>query len=206
MATTLKDIAAYTGLSIPTVHQVINNYNVPFADKTRKKVLDAAAKLEYRPNLAARSLQSKKSLLIGLLFYGVNYDLMADFCRGLQHIAHDHEYVPAVMAHATVEEEADNLRSLLDRRIDALIINAAIEADGRSNASQLAELHRAGLPMVEVFGRLVAGVPSVAFDFREGARAATQYLIDHGHRHIVLFTRERYRESEQVPGRLWSAL
>jgi LacI family transcriptional regulator len=45
MAATLKQIAQKTGFSLPTVHQILNGYDVPFAEATRKKVLAAAAEM-----------------------------------------------------------------------------------------------------------------------------------------------------------------
>ena len=56
---TLKDVAAETGLTVSTVSRVLNNRGY-ISDKTRKKVYDAMAKLNYTPNEVARSLRSEE--------------------------------------------------------------------------------------------------------------------------------------------------
>ena len=50
---TLKDVAAETGLTVSTVSRVLNNRGY-ISDKTKKKVYDAMAKLNYTPNEVAR--------------------------------------------------------------------------------------------------------------------------------------------------------
>ena len=204
MAATLKQIAAMTGLSIPTVHQILNNYDAPFAAATRRKVLAAAAEVDYRPNIAARSLVTQRSFLVGVLFYGVNYSITTRFMSGVQAGVMAHGCSPIFLTHATPAEEAANLQSALERRVDGLIVNVAIDPDGATNVDRLAAVHAKGLPMVEVFGRFVPGVPKVTLDYRATATAATERLIADGHRRIALVIREEYG-ADQAGGRLWTA-
>jgi LacI family transcriptional regulator len=64
---TIDDVAEKAGVSIKTVSRVVNNEpNV--REATRAKVEEAIAELNYRPNLAARSLASHRSRLIGLIY------------------------------------------------------------------------------------------------------------------------------------------
>src|SRR5581483_10512527 len=162
MAVTLKDIAARTGLSIPTVHQIISGYNVSFSKETRSRVLAVAKELDYRPNLSARSLQQRKSFLLGVLFYSVNNDYASDFARGLQSAARAKGYAPIFFAHANSTEELQNLEIILDRHVDALIANVALDPeDGRTNTARFAQIQETKLPVVEVFGKFLNGAPSV---------------------------------------------
>lgn len=59
MATTLKDIAKHTGLSIPTISLALNNKDT-VNEKTKQIVLKAAKELSYRPNAAARTIKDGK--------------------------------------------------------------------------------------------------------------------------------------------------
>jgi LacI family transcriptional regulator len=204
MAVTLKDIAARTGLSIPTVHQIISGYAVSFSKETRKRVLAVAKEMDYRPNLSARSLQQRKSFLLGVLFYSVNNDYASDFARGLQGAARSHGYAPIFFAHANSVEELQNLEIVLDRHVDALIANVALDEDGKTNTGRLMQIQQSALPVVEVFGRFLSDVPSVRLDFYAAGCAATQHLIDAGHKRIALFTRDNY-QGETVPGLNWAA-
>jgi LacI family transcriptional regulator len=205
MAVTLKDIAARTGLSIPTVHQIISGYAVSFSKETRSRVLAVAKELDYRPNLSARSLQQRKSFLLGVLFYSVNNDYASDFARGLQGAARARGYAPIFFAHANSAEELQNLEIVLDRHVDALIANIALDPeDGRTNTARLAQVQQTNLPMVEVFGRFLPGVPSVRLDYFAAGLTATRHLIDNGHERIALFIRDKYR-GDRVPGLNWAA-
>ncbi len=63
---TIYDVSLRAGVSLATVSRVINkNSNV--SEKTRQKVLDAMAELDYRPNTIAQSLASNVSNSVGVL-------------------------------------------------------------------------------------------------------------------------------------------
>ncbi len=205
MAVTLKDIAARTGLSIPTVHQIISGYAVSFSKETRKRVLAVAKEMDYRPNLSARSLQQRKSFLLGVLFYAVNNSFVSDFARGLQAAARSHGYAPIFFAHANSVEELQNLEIILDRHVDALIANVAVAPDdGKMNTTRLLQVQQSGLPVVEVFGQFLTGVPSIRLDFYAAGVEATQHLIDKGHKKIALFSRDNF-QGDLIPGLNWAA-
>jgi LacI family transcriptional regulator len=192
-------------LSIPTVHQVLNGYNVRFSAETRRKVLEAAKELDYRPNIAARGLRAKKTFLLGLQFNAVNYPLIAGFTRGFQQAASAASYAPIFLTHTNTADEAENNRTLVDRRVDGFVVNCALDADGSSNAKRFAEMRANGVPLIEVFGRFVEGTPRVTLDYYAGAVEATRLLIEKGHRRIALLTHQEYRHSEKVPGLFWTA-
>ena len=64
---TIDDVARLAGVSIKTVSRVLNDEpNVRPA--TRDRVLDAAAELEYRPNLSARRLAANRAFVIAMLY------------------------------------------------------------------------------------------------------------------------------------------
>ncbi|MFG0250457.1 MAG: LacI family DNA-binding transcriptional regulator [Phycisphaeraceae bacterium JB051] len=59
MKVTLKQIAEHSGVSMPTVSEILNDKGV-YSQQTRKKVLTVARDLGYRPNASARAMQSGK--------------------------------------------------------------------------------------------------------------------------------------------------
>ncbi|MDD7593120.1 MAG: LacI family DNA-binding transcriptional regulator [Peptoniphilaceae bacterium] len=67
MRTTLRDIAKASNVSVTTVSLVLNGKANEISEATQKRVLAAARKLEYTPNLAARGLQKASSNLLLLL-------------------------------------------------------------------------------------------------------------------------------------------
>jgi DNA-binding LacI/PurR family transcriptional regulator len=184
---------------------VLNGYNVRFSAETRRKVLEAAKELDYRPNIAARGLRARKSFLLGLQFNAVNYPLIAGFTRGFQRTCSAESYAPIFLTHESTDDEAANVRTLIDRRVDGLIVNCAVGPEGATNAPKFAELRQAGRPLVEVFGRFVDGAPRVTVDYHAGAAAAVRLLIAKGHKKIALFTHADYRRAEQGLGLFWTA-
>lgn len=63
----IQDVAKEAGVSIGTVSRVFNNYS-DISEETRQRVLDVAKKLNYVPNVAARTLSSKNAKKIALIF------------------------------------------------------------------------------------------------------------------------------------------
>lgn len=64
---TIKDVAIYAGVSASTVSRVVND-NPDISEATKKKVHNAMKKLDYTPNLAARSLSNPNAQSIGVVF------------------------------------------------------------------------------------------------------------------------------------------
>ncbi|HEY2419857.1 MAG TPA: LacI family DNA-binding transcriptional regulator [Neobacillus sp.] len=75
MNLTIKDIAHMAGVSQGTVSKVINNYE-GISEGTKKQVMDVITRMGYEPNFSARTLATKKSNLIGLIYAGkINVDM-----------------------------------------------------------------------------------------------------------------------------------
>jgi len=62
----IKDIAAKAGCSIGTVDRVIHNRG-KVSEPVKKRVLDIINELDYKPNVNARVLASKRTLVLGIL-------------------------------------------------------------------------------------------------------------------------------------------
>lgn len=79
MNLTIKDIAKMAGVSPGTVSKIMNNYN-GISEKTKKKVMDVINETGYQPTFSAKSLATKRSNLIGLIYAGkVNVDFTHPF-------------------------------------------------------------------------------------------------------------------------------
>jgi LacI family transcriptional regulator len=198
MAQSLKSVAKKAGVSISTVNQILNGYTDRFAEETCILVQQTAAKIGYKPNLAARALRQKKSFLIGVLFSDINAPLFSDFTRGVMKGLGNLDYSPIVMSGRDTREEAVCLDRCLHRRVDGLIINTTIDSDGSTNAEYYAELLSSGMPMVEVFGSFLQGVPKVNADFYAASQRAVEYLVSQGHRSIALLTHDQYKPTNAV--------
>jgi len=71
-AVTIKDVAKQAGVSIGTVSRVFNGYP-DISESTRKRIFKIAKDVGYSPNLAARTLSSKRQKTIALIFNDLVY-------------------------------------------------------------------------------------------------------------------------------------
>jgi len=71
-AVTIKDVAKQAGVSIGTVSRVFNGYP-DISESTRKRIFKIAQDVGYSPNLAARTLSSKRQKTIALIFNDLVY-------------------------------------------------------------------------------------------------------------------------------------
>ena len=82
MAVRMKDIAKDLNLSVVTISKVLRNHD-DIGEKTRERVLARVKELNYRPNLAARSLVTGRSSLIGLVVPDLLHPFFAEVAKAL---------------------------------------------------------------------------------------------------------------------------
>ena len=79
MNLTIRDIARMAGVSPATVSKIMNNYD-GISEATRQKVYKIIEDTKYQPTFSAKSLATKKSNLIGLIYAGkINVDFKHPF-------------------------------------------------------------------------------------------------------------------------------
>ena len=180
----LKQLAKELGLSQTTVSRALSGYPEVKLE-TRQRVAEAAAKLGYRPNVAAFGLATGRSGSIGLVLRGGGEfgPHMTEFLGGVgERLAHD-EIDISVATVETYEDEINTYRRFAQtKRVDAVILHSPAPSDSR--ARLLSEL---GLPFV-LHGRTEIDRPHAWLDIdnRAAARASTKHLLDLGHHRIGL--------------------
>jgi len=178
---TIRDVAAYAGVSHQTVSRVINN-NERVRPETRALVEAAIEELGYHPNAIARSMARGRTCTLACISPNLIDFTFASIIEGAEAEVRKHGYY-LVSSSAPTEEEFSRLveELFISRRAEGLfVINPY--ADDRHNL----------LPKVapSVFvgarPRQRDRVSSVALDDISVARQATQYLIELGHRRIAM--------------------
>src|ERR1022692_1119389 len=122
MSTRMKDIARDLGVSVITISKVLRNHP-DVGDETRGRVLARVKELDYRPNLAARSLVTGRTYLVGLVVPDLLHPFFAEIAKSLSDVLRESGYYLIVSS----SEEDPNLEEqeinhLLARRLDTLII------------------------------------------------------------------------------------
>jgi LacI family transcriptional regulator len=79
---TINDVASQAGVSKKTVSRVINNES-NVREETRARVQQVMTELNYYPNFSARSLASKRSYLVAMLYFDVGAFFLHELQSGL---------------------------------------------------------------------------------------------------------------------------
>ncbi len=174
---TLRDVAREAGVSYQTVSRVINN-DVHVSSVTRNRVLSAIDMLGFRPNRAAQIMQTERSQTIEVIlpYYGFNR-ILHDMARTANQLGYHF-----VISTISPDQFAEALASGASRFIDGFILIPMMPII--EDYDELVKLTD-GIPFVQIGARLGANLPSVIYDQVQGARLATQHLIDLGHRQIA---------------------
>lgn len=195
----LKDLADRLGLSQTTVSRALNGYP-EVSDATRRRVIEAARRYNYRPNLSARRLATGRAWAIGAVLPTSPNRLVdphyVEFLAGIgDRLAQDE--IDIVLSPARGNDEMDGYRRIaMGTRVDAVILSGPLVDDER-----IALLDKLKLPFV-LHGRTQSETPFAWLDIDNegGFRDATKYLIDLGHERIALinddkrFTHAMHRE------------
>lgn len=182
----IKDVASRAGVSVATVSRVLNDHPAVRPD-TRTRVLEAVAELGYRPNGVARSLRTDQTRTLGLVISDVLNPFFTELARSVEDEARALGYSVIIgNADERPEQQDHHIRTLLDRRIDGLLVSPT---DGGSPLIMDAVL--AGTPMVFV-DRWIPGigndVPVVRTDGCDAVRDLVAHLHALGHRRLAIIS------------------
>lgn len=183
----LRQLAAYLGLSQTTVSRALNGYP-EVSEETRRRVVEAARAVGYRPNIRARGLATGRAMAIGHVIpvstrHEIVNPVFADFIAGAgeTYSQAGYDMVLSVVPDSEVGRAYRDMKA--KGNVDGFIVHGPKRDDPRIQL--LAEL---GLPFV-VHGR-ASGVqiPYSWLDVnnRRAFTRATDFLLDLGHRRIAL--------------------
>ncbi len=174
---TIIDVARLAGVSVSTVSKVINDrYGV--APETYDKVMDIVSDLGYESSLVASSLRRHSTNVIGILvpeFEPFSTELLKGISSAVEGTGYELLAYSGNLEHNQVGWERRSLSRLAGTLIDGAVIVAPT-----------ASVTDATIPVVAVDPHTGKTGPStVEADNVGGARAATQHLIELGHRRIA---------------------
>ncbi len=179
---TIKDIASQAGVSISTVSRVING-NYPVRQSVREKVEAVMRELEYHPNGVARSLRINRTNLVALVVADLSNHFFMEIAKGLEaEVSRMGYHLVIASSGGDAEKERELIDTLVERRIDALVI-AAVDSKG----DKLLRCLRLGIPVILV-DRAIPGLTTsqILWNDFESSYQLTRLLIDNGHREIAI--------------------
>lgn len=182
VAATIRDVARLARTSTATVSNVFSGKR-KVSLETEARVRQAAARLGYVPNQAARTLATKSSHVIAVVLSDVANPFFAPMLRGVEEVARAHGYLVLVGdSNESVASEEEYLASLAHRYVDGLLLSPAIERKRPPGAIKEWE------GRLVLVNRGLQGVNAdiVTTDNRHGAALAANHLLGQGHEAIAV--------------------
>ncbi len=181
MSATIRDVAQQAGVGLGTVSRVING-SQSVSEATRQRVLDVIKHLNYVPNPTARRLSLGRTLTIGVIVPFFTRPAEVERLRGIEHALLDSGYDLILYNVETPEQRDQYFRDIPRReRVDGVLIVSLTPRDG-----DVKPFKKANVPivLVDAHHASLARLNQVVTDDVVGGRAATQHLLDLGHRRI----------------------
>jgi len=191
----INDVARLAGVSKSTVSRVIND-NENVSKITRKKVLNAADKLNYHTNKIAKSLSTNKTDFIGLIIPNIKNPFYSKVCWHAENLLKSKNYKTIICnTNHDIDEESSYIKTLEDYNVDGILLVSGKKINKLKKASK-----RSGFSCVLIDGK-AKNIPSINVDNIYGAKIAVEYLIKLGHQRIVFVTSNKTQaEKERLKG------
>ncbi len=176
---TIQDVAQAAGVSVSTVSRVLNEKD-DVAPETYARVKAVIEEMGYASNLAAKSMRSRATNVMGLIMPDVADPFCVEVMKGVNRAIAPLDYDLIVYTTGDFKKNtwADN-----QRRFVALLNNSI--TDGVVIVTPTATGFPTTAPVVAVDPNVASpDVPAVIADNHAGALSAMQYLIDLGHQRI----------------------
>jgi DNA-binding LacI/PurR family transcriptional regulator len=174
----LRTLGEYLNLSPATISLVLNNApgvrSIP--QETRDRVVEAAAKFDYRPSFFARSLRKRQTFTVGVLVPELSDSYAMQVLSGVEEHLIEEGYFYLTASHRRKPDLIEEYpRLFMDRSVEGFVfIDTALEKSIGI------------LPVVSVAGhRKIEGVTNVVLDQKRAAELALRHLYQLGHRKIA---------------------
>jgi LacI family transcriptional regulator len=174
MSVTIKDIAALAGVSFSTVSKALNDSPL-VKEQTKRKIYNIANQLGYEPNLAAKSLVSKKSNTIGLLWPTVERTAVSTLATHINNELEHHSYSMILSINQT-----DSAIKLFNR----LNVDGILLFDESYDDNQAAMLS-SRIPILCYGESGNNEIPFIDVDRKNAIFMAVEHLFTLGHRRIA---------------------
>lgn len=183
---TLADLAKSLGISTATVSRALKNYP-DISKETKRRVLELAKEMNYRPNSMAAGLRKRESNIIGVIVPSIVNHFFSSVIKGIMEVAYQQNFrVMLCQSNESHDKEVADANALFGSRVDGVMISLAHETQ---SIEHLKIFQDAGVPLV-FFDKTPEGMPNISrvvVDDYQGAFQAVDHLIRKGHHRIAHF-------------------
>ncbi|WEV75387.1 LacI family DNA-binding transcriptional regulator [Bifidobacterium sp. ESL0800] len=178
---TRNDVARLANVSTAVVSYVFNNGPRHVSEKTTKKVLDAAKKLDYKPNPIARALRTGNSNTFGAIINDLTNPFNAGVYEELEMLAAEHGYsILFATSHGSSKREHTVIKQLIEQNVEALFVSPC------ENIELIPLRPKACRNIIFDVDRKINGVTTISADYKEAMLVGMEHLFNHGHTNISL--------------------
>lgn len=172
-------LAKICGVSQGTVDRALNNRSGIKAE-TREKILSAAKKYGYRPNIHARNLAGGKSMLIGVVVFDLDNEYFSEFLMRFEEECAKMGYSTVVMfTHKDSEREIECIKNLYYMSVDGIALFPC-------NIGEDFEEFLASLEIpIACIGNRLNGFEYIGIDNRLAMKEAAEYVINKGYEKLI---------------------
>lgn len=182
---TIHDISKKLNLSIATVSRALNN-SPKVNPKTKEKVLNVAAELNYQQNQIALALKSGQSKFVGVVVPFLTHNFFSNVIGGIEKkLSPEGYHVAIYQTHEDSETEIKHVKALLNAQVDGIFLSVTRETKEDEHINAVLQKSK---PLIFFDRKLaVSGTSSVTIDDFSAAYEATHHLIQQGARKIAHF-------------------
>ncbi len=187
MTVTIREIASYCNVSEGTVDRALNN-RTGISSKTKERILAAAKKLDYKPNILAQCLATGSTKTIGVVCGGLSNRFFASLIEAIETNARNNGYfISLVLSHNSPVKELEGIHYLARRQADGIIIFPV--GYGKAYEEELKQLN---IPIVTLYNRISENFTHVDTDCRKIMREAVKHILLKGYKNIVYMDIKNY--------------
>jgi LacI family transcriptional regulator len=185
-AISIYDVAREAKVSVFTVSAVVNN-KTHVSKKLRERVEQAIQKLNYRPNLLARSLAKQQTHTIGVVVPDIANPFFPMVVRGAEDAARKHGYNLLVCnSDDVLDKEESTIELLLSKRVDGILLTKAADPFRPPLRKMIKDVKTPFVLVMREYPKLTKD--AVITDDYQGAFDAVSHLARAGRRRIGLIS------------------
>jgi LacI family transcriptional regulator len=185
-AASIYDVARESKVSVFTVSAVINN-KAHVGKKLRERVEEAIQRLNYRPNLVARSLAKQRTHTIGMIVSDIANPFFPMVVRGAEDAAQRQGYnLLLCNSDDTLEKEETQIELLLSKRVDGILLTKAAGDLSQALRQMIKQVNIPFVLVMRTYPKLTKD--AVVSDDYHGAYDAVSHLARAGCRRIGLIS------------------
>ena len=182
MRVTHSQIAKIAGVSRSLVSMALKG-STRVDKKTREKIEKIAQDLGYRPNLLIKSIQTGRSMTVGVVIRAQR-SFFGQMLSGVQDTLEEHDYLPIALSVSNRMSVVEQIMRLIDQRVDGIII----KPEEQLCAESLEKVLKFNIPIVTV-DNYVQGNTKVDFSGSHDAmigQIAAEHLLELGHKKLAV--------------------